>query len=212
MVFLGMKPRPKTAIDRAIDPLKMREATRDRYKMVQHQNWMEYEVERKEMAITISAVEGFDIKEKMLKERRDWVAEQKALFNKIPPKLDGFHNRFNEQPALTPEEELARQAAAEEAAKAKKDKKKKKKASSPSSSSSRTSFTYNTSSRFSTNPGLSRTAIGAIPRDSAHACARARVCGLVVFALTTSISGRLLTGWQKWSPQNRPGSLHPAAS
>lgn len=62
----------------------------------------------------------------MLKERRDWIAEQKALFNKIPTNVDGFHNRFNEEPALTPEEEAARIAAAEEEAKAKKDKKKKK--------------------------------------------------------------------------------------
>ena len=73
-----------------------RQQTRDRYKMVQQQNWMEYEQERKEMTTEIGIVEGHDIKEKMLRERRDWVAEQKALFGKIPAKLDGFHNRFNE--------------------------------------------------------------------------------------------------------------------
>lgn len=48
------------------------------------------------MTNVIQSIEGFDIKEKMMKERRDWVCEQKALFNKIPTNLDGFHNRFNE--------------------------------------------------------------------------------------------------------------------
>jgi hypothetical protein len=96
MIFLGMKPRPKTALERKNDPLVLRQQTRDRYKMVQQQNWMEYEQERKEMTTEIGIVEGHDIKEKMLRERRDWVAEQKALFGKIPAKLDGFHNRFNE--------------------------------------------------------------------------------------------------------------------
>ena len=43
MIFLGMKPRPKTALERENDPLVARQKTRDRYKMVQQQNWMEYE-------------------------------------------------------------------------------------------------------------------------------------------------------------------------
>ena len=75
MIFLGMKPRPKTAMERSNDPLKLREETRKKNKMVQHQNWMEYEHERKDMTEAITSIEGHDIKEKMLKERRDWIAE-----------------------------------------------------------------------------------------------------------------------------------------
>jgi hypothetical protein len=66
----------------------------------------------------------------MANERRQWVQEQKALFGKIPNDLEKFNARFNEEPALTPEEEAARAAAAEDAAadkKKKKDKKAKKK-------------------------------------------------------------------------------------
>ena len=48
------------------------------------------------MTAEIGNLEGHDIKEKMLRERRDWIAEQKALFAKIPANLDGFNNRFNE--------------------------------------------------------------------------------------------------------------------
>lgn len=69
-------------------------------------------------------VEGYDIKEKMLKERRDWILEQKQLYNKIPNDLEKFHARYQEDAALSPEEELARMAAADEEVKAKKDKKK----------------------------------------------------------------------------------------
>ena len=36
-------------------------------------------------------VEGYDIKDKMLKERRDWVYEQKMLFNKIPQDLEKYN-------------------------------------------------------------------------------------------------------------------------
>jgi len=71
-------------------------------------------------------VEGYDIKDKMLKERRDWVQEQKAFFGKVPNDLDKFHARFAEDAALSPEDELARMAAAEDEAKSKKDKKKDK--------------------------------------------------------------------------------------
>lgn len=87
-------------------------------------------MERKELQKEILTVEGYDIKDKMANERRQWVQEQKALFGKIPNDLEKFNARFNEEPALTPEEEAARAAAAEEAAadkKKKKDKKAKKK-------------------------------------------------------------------------------------
>lgn len=70
--------------------------------------------------------EGHDIKEKMLKERRDWITEQRSLFGKIPNDLEKFNKRFEEQPATTPEEEAAIKQAEEDAANAKAKKKEKK--------------------------------------------------------------------------------------
>ena len=70
-------------------------------------------------------VEGYDIKDKMLKERRDWIQEQKAIFGKVPNDLEKFHARFAEDGPLSPEEEAMR-ASADDDAKAKKDKKKDK--------------------------------------------------------------------------------------
>ena len=63
----------------------------------------------------------------MLKERRDWIQEEKALHAGKPP--DGpekFYERLNREEPLPPEEELLRKMEEEEASK-KKDKKKEKK-------------------------------------------------------------------------------------
>lgn len=125
MIFLGMKPRPKTAAEQAADPIKLREATKEKSKMVQRQNQNDFEKQRVELSNSIVAVEGYDIKDKMLAERRHWVQEQKALFGKIPNDLEKFNERFKEEAPLSPEEEAAKLAAEEEAAKGKKDKKKK---------------------------------------------------------------------------------------
>lgn len=83
-------------------------------------------MELKEMKKEITAVEGYDIKDKMLKERRDWITEQRSLFGKIPNDLEKFNKRFEEQPATTPEEEAAIKQAEEDAANEKKKKKEKK--------------------------------------------------------------------------------------
>lgn len=75
MVFLGMKKRPKTAAEELADPEKKRLATKERQKMIQKQHHNDYEVQRRELQKEIVNVEGYDIKDKMLKERRDWVQE-----------------------------------------------------------------------------------------------------------------------------------------
>lgn len=67
----------------------------------------------------INENEGTDIMEQMLKERREWVNEQKAMTYKLPEDCKGFYERFNVETPLSPEEEAAKQAAAEEEAKAK---------------------------------------------------------------------------------------------
>ena len=125
MVFLGMKPRPQTAAELAADPVKAREETKNRAKMIQRANQNDYEKQRVELMKDITAVEGYDIKDKMLKERRDWITEHKGLFGKIPNDLEKFNARFSEEGPLSPEEEAAKAAAAEEDGK-KKDKKKDK--------------------------------------------------------------------------------------
>ena len=50
--------------------------------------------------------------EDMLKERRDWITDYRAKnLNKIPDDLKGFHERFNTETPLSPEEEAAKKAA-----------------------------------------------------------------------------------------------------
>jgi hypothetical protein len=70
--------------------------------------------------------EGTDIMEQMLKDRREWINEQKELkLGKIPDDIKPFYDRFNVETPLSPEEEAAKKAEEEES-KGKKDKKKEK--------------------------------------------------------------------------------------
>ena len=63
----------------------------------------------------------------MLKERRDWIQDQKAMLGGKPPKdLAKFYERGNLEAPLTPDEEAAKKAE-EEAAAGKKGKKEAKK-------------------------------------------------------------------------------------
>jgi hypothetical protein len=96
-------------------------------KMVQEGNQRAYDRQRKELLKEIKEVEGPDIKDKMLKERRDWIQEQKSMFGKPPENMEAFHKRYNEELPLSPEDEEARKAEEDEAGKGKKDKKKDKK-------------------------------------------------------------------------------------
>jgi hypothetical protein len=64
----------------------------------------------------------------MLKERRDWIQEYKALHaNKPPEDLKKFYERFNTETPLSPEEEELKKLQEEEEAKKKKKKKKEEK-------------------------------------------------------------------------------------
>ena len=71
--------------------------------------------------------EGTDIIEQMLKERREWINDQKEMnLGKIPDDIAPFYDRFKVE-QLSPEEEAAKKAAEEEAAGGKKGKKDAKK-------------------------------------------------------------------------------------
>jgi hypothetical protein len=80
-----------------------------------------------ELEDNIEEIEGNDIIDNMLKERREWIQEQKAITNgKVPADISKFYERNNLETPLSPEEEAAKQAA-DEAEKGKKGKKEKKK-------------------------------------------------------------------------------------
>lgn len=80
---------------------------------------------KQELEDHIEEIEGNDIIENMLRERRDWIQDEKAKANgKVPQDIAKFYERNNLETPLSPEEEEAKKAAEEE--KGKKGKKEKK--------------------------------------------------------------------------------------
>lgn len=72
--------------------------------------------------------EGIDIMEGMLKDRREWITENKQMNNnKIPEDIKPFYERNNVETPLSPEEEEAKAAAEEDGGKKGKKKKEEKK-------------------------------------------------------------------------------------
>jgi len=123
MIFLGMKRKPKSIDEIKKDPIKEAIKTRENRKVVQEAHWEEFVKEKKELQDEIQNVEGDDIVETMLKERRDWVQKFRSDFGKVPDGLDKFYERQNLQEPLTAEEEEKKAAEEEAAEKTKKDKK-----------------------------------------------------------------------------------------
>ena len=127
MIFLGMKRKPKSDEEIKNDPIKDAEVTRANRKAIQEAHWEEFVAQKKELKEEIEKIEGEDITETMLKERRDWVQRFRAEFGKVPDNLDKYYERHNVLEPLSPEEEEKKNAEDEENAKSKKDKKKAKK-------------------------------------------------------------------------------------
>lgn len=75
MVFLGMQRAPKTKEEIENDPMKLREKTMAKARQRQTENQNNYMKQKDDIKEEIKAVEGYDIKERMLKERRDWILE-----------------------------------------------------------------------------------------------------------------------------------------
>jgi hypothetical protein len=71
---------------------------------VQRGHQVAYEQNKIKLKDKIKDEEGGDMKEKMLRERREWVIEQRAMGKPIPSNMDGFHKRYEEHPAYTPEQ------------------------------------------------------------------------------------------------------------
>jgi hypothetical protein len=62
-----------------------------------------------ELEDNIEEIEGNDIIDNMLKERREWIQEQKAITNgKVPADISKFYERNNLETPLSPEEEAAK--------------------------------------------------------------------------------------------------------
>jgi hypothetical protein len=127
MVFLGMQRKPKNDEDIRNGPLKVSSVEGERRKQAQEDNMIVFDRAKQEIQDEIEAIEGNDIVDQMLKERRDWIQEQKAISGGKPPKeLAKFYERNNLETPLSPEEEAAK-AAEDEAAAGKKGKKDAKK-------------------------------------------------------------------------------------
>ena len=129
-----MTTRKKTAEEERNDPIKKMQQQMNERKNSQEGNWRTYLTQKDQLKEEIDENQGVDIQEGMLKDRRDWITENKEKNNnKIPDDIKGFHDRFKVEDALSPEDEEAKAAAEAEGGgkkgkkEAKKEKGKKKK-------------------------------------------------------------------------------------
>ena len=92
-------------------------------------NQEKYKEALKALTTEIMDVEGYDVCDMKLQERRQWITKQKVEFGKIPTDLDKFYEQFELQ--VDVEEEIRRRREeedeAEKLAKAKKKKEQKNK-------------------------------------------------------------------------------------
>ena len=79
--------------------------------MVQKSFQQSYDDAKDRIKEDIEENEGIDIMEQMLKERREWVNEQRELNNgAIPGEIKGFYEQKQSETPLSPEEEAAKKA------------------------------------------------------------------------------------------------------
>lgn len=122
--------KQKTPEELQNDPIKRMHEVRKERKMVQETNWKNYIKAKEDLKNEIDENEGTDIQEQMMKERRDFITEERKINQGKVPKdndklMEKFYERFNVEAALSPEEEEAKKAAEEAEAAAKKKGKKK---------------------------------------------------------------------------------------
>lgn len=91
MIFLGMQRSPRSDAEEEVPDEDKRDGIKLKTKMQQAGNQNKYVQEKEELLKEIMYVEGYDIKDRMLKERREWVQEQKIIFGKVPADLDKFN-------------------------------------------------------------------------------------------------------------------------
>ena len=92
MVFLGMSRKPRT------DPINRAKKTMDERKQIQKSYMSEYLDAKNEVKGEIYEMEEDEIREGMLKERREWIQEVKATKGGKPPEdVKGFYERVKEE-------------------------------------------------------------------------------------------------------------------
>jgi hypothetical protein len=86
MVFLGMQRKPKTEKELENDnPVQEMKDTNEHRKQLQEDHMITFDFAKQELEDDIEDIEGVDIMENMLNERREWIQEQKAQTNgKVP--------------------------------------------------------------------------------------------------------------------------------
>lgn len=129
MIFLGMQRKPKTEAElKEDDPIREMNEQKIHRKQMQEDHMIVFDNAKQELEDAIEEIEGNDIIDNMLQERRVWIQEQKAISNgKVPADIAKFYERNNLETPLTEEEEAAKAAAEEGKGKGKKEKKKEKK-------------------------------------------------------------------------------------
>lgn len=74
MIFLGMQRQPKTASELANDdPIRDMKKTIDDRKHLQEDHMIVFDNAKTELEDNIETIEGSDIVDNMLKERREWI-------------------------------------------------------------------------------------------------------------------------------------------
>ena len=109
MVFLGMERKPKTKEEMLNDPIEKKNKTQTERKIIQRKNMEEFDQAKEDLKDEIGENEGQDIKEDMVKKRREWVDEYRASHQgKIPDDLKGFYEKDKVEAPLSPDEEEAK--------------------------------------------------------------------------------------------------------
>lgn len=120
MFFLGMQRRPKTALEKASDPLTRMRTIQDERRQSRMKFMDDFKSAREVKKEDILADEGEDIMEQMKKERRDWIQDYKQQHASKPPEdIKKFYDRLKTEIPLSPEEEEAKRLQEEEDAKSK---------------------------------------------------------------------------------------------
>lgn len=96
MEFLGMSRKKKAPQDLLRDPEGKMVRTQKERREVRMSHLAQYNDARDVIMDEIEGNQGTDIMEQMLKERREWVNEQRQLnMGKAPTDMKEFYNRFN---------------------------------------------------------------------------------------------------------------------
>ena len=120
MIFLGMQRKPKTDEEKKADPIMASEVTQKYRKDIQSDHWQTFQEKKKDLKTEIVDIEGSDIQDSMLKQRRDWVQWYRTNFSKLPENLEKFYQKNNLETPLSPEEEEKAKAEEEDGKKGKK--------------------------------------------------------------------------------------------